>query len=136
MKIIISLIKKHESFIAYGVFGVLTTLVNIITYNCCYNQLGISNTVSNVLAWILAVVFAYITNKMWVFNSKSWQWFVLKREITSFISCRLATGIMDIVIMFICVDFLGWHAMLMKVLSNILVIVLNYIFSKLIIFKK
>lgn len=136
MKIIISLIKKHKSFIAYGVFGVLTTLVNITTYNCCYNQLGISNTVSNVLAWILAVVFAYITNKMWVFNSKSWQWFVLKREITSFISCRLATGIMDIVIMFICVDILGWHAMLMKILSNIVVIVLNYIFSKLIIFKK
>lgn len=136
MEIILNLIKRHKSFIAYGVFGVLTTLVNIITYNCCYNQLGISNTVSNVLAWILAVAFAYITNKMWVFESKSWRWSVLKREVASFISCRLATGIMDIVIMFICVDILGWHAMLMKILSNILVIILNYIFSKLIIFKK
>lgn len=135
MKIIISLIKKHKSFIAYGIFGVLTTLVNIITYTICYNQLGISNTVSNVFAWILAVAFAYITNKIWVFESKSWQLAVLKREITSFIGCRLATGIMDIVIMFICVDILEWNAMLMKVSSNILVIILNYIFSKLIIFK-
>ena len=136
MEIIIKLVEKYKSLIAYGVFGVLTTLVNIITYNYCYNHLGINNTVSNVLAWILAVAFAYITNKMWVFESKSWQWSVLKREVSAFVSCRLATGVMDIVIMFICVDILKWHAMFMKLLSNVLVIILNYIFSKLIIFKK
>ena len=136
MEIIIKLVEKYKSLIAYGVFGVMTTLVNIITYNYCYNHLGINNTVSNVLAWILAVVFAYITNKMWVFESKSWQWSVLKREVSAFVSCRLATGVMDIVIMFICVDILEWHAMFMKLLSNVLVIILNYIFSKLIIFKK
>ena len=133
---ILGLMKKHKSFIAYGVFGVFTTIVNIVTYNICYNNLGISNTISNIAAWILAVTFAYLTNKVWVFDSKSWKWEVLRREVPAFISCRLATGIQDIVIMFICVDIMGLHALLMKVISNVLVISLNYVFSKLVIFKK
>lgn len=136
MKIIMNLIKRHKSFIVYGVFGVFTTIVNIVTYNICYNHLGISNTLSNVAAWILAVTFAYITNKAWVFESRSWKWETLRREIPAFISCRLATGIMDILIMYICVDAMGWHALLMKSASNVVVIILNYIFSKLVIFKK
>lgn len=130
------MMKKYQSFISYAVFGVLTTVVNIVTYSVCYNKLGIGNTLSNVIAWILAVAFAYVTNKLWVFDSKSWKWSVLRREILAFVSCRLATGILDIVIMFVCVDLMDWPAMIMKVLSNVLVIVLNYVFSKLIIFKK
>ena len=136
IQLILDLVKKHKSFIAYGVFGVFTTVVNIVTYNICYNSLGISNTLSNIAAWILAVTFAYLTNKVWVFDSKSWKWEVLRREVPAFISCRLATGVLDIVIMFICVDIMGLHALLMKVISNVLVIILNYVFSKLVIFKK
>ena len=136
MKLIIKLMKKYKSLISYGIFGVLTTIVNLVVYHLCYYQVGIGNTVSNVIAWILAVAFAYFTNKIWVFESKSWSWKVLRREVAAFVSCRIATGIMDIVIMFICVDIIGWHAMLMKVVSNVLVIILNYIFSKLIIFRK
>ena len=136
MKVLENLLKKYKSFLMYGIFGVLTTIVNLVVYNLCYYKAGINNTVSNVIAWILAVAFAYITNKLWVFESKSWKMSVLRREVTAFVSCRLATGIMDILIMYICVDILGWHAMLMKLSSNVLVIILNYIFSKLIIFKK
>ena len=136
INILIKMMKKYKSFIAYGVFGVFTTVVNIVAYNICYYNLELSNTLSNIIAWVLAVTFAYLTNKVWVFDSKSWKWEVLRREVTTFISCRLATGIMDIIIMFVCVDLMGWHAMLMKLLSNILVIILNYIFSKLIIFRK
>ena len=136
MGTVINLIKKYKSFIAYAVFGVFTTVVNILTYNFCYNSLGMSNTLSNIFAWILAVTFAYLTNKAWVFESKSWKWEVLRREVPAFISCRLATGILDIVIMYICVDIMNWHAVLMKVFSNVLVIILNYVFSKLVIFKK
>ena len=128
--------KKYQSFVFYAVFGVFTTVVNIVTYSICYNKLGIGNTLSNVVAWILAVFFAYVTNKVWVFDSKSWKWSVLRREIPAFISCRLATGVLDIAIMFVCEDILGWPAMLMKIVSNVLVIILNYVFSKLIIFKK
>ena len=132
----LGMMKKYQSFISYAVFGVLTTVVNIVTYSICYNKLGIGNTLSNVTAWILAVAFAYVTNKLWVFDSKSWKWSVLRREVPAFISCRLATGILDIAIMFVCVDLFGWPAMIMKIASNVLVIVLNYVFSKLIIFKK
>ena len=121
---------------AYAIFGVLTTVVNIVTYNVCYSSLGINNTLSNVIAWILAVAFAYVTNKVWVFESRSWSREILRKEIPSFVSCRLATGVLDILIMFICVDLMGWPAMLMKIASNVIVIVLNYIFSKLVIFKK
>lgn len=136
MKVLGKLLKKYKSFLMYGIFGVLTTIVNLLVYNLCYYKAGINNTISNVIAWILAVSFAYITNKIWVFESKSWKMSVLRREVTAFVSCRLATGVMDLVIMYICVDVLGWHAMLMKLASNVLVIILNYIFSKLIIFKK
>lgn len=136
MKQMIELLKKYKSFIAYAVFGVFTTIVNIITYNVCYYNLEMSNTLSNIVAWVLAVTFAYLTNKVWVFDSKSWDWQILRKEVPAFISCRLATGVMDLIIMFVCVDLLGWHAMLMKLLSNVLVIILNYVFSKLVIFKK
>lgn len=136
MELILKLMKKYKSFIAYAIFGVFTTVVNILTYNYCYNNLGMNNTLSNVIAWILAVTFAFLTNKAWVFESTSWRWSVLRREIPAFITCRLATGVMDLVIMYICVDVMKWNAMLMKVLSNILVILLNYVFSKLVIFKK
>ena len=136
MELLKKMLIKYRSLIAYGVFGVLTTLVNIVTYHLSYYRFGLNNTFSNIIAWVLAVAFAYFTNKIWVFESKSWKWSVLKREVPAFVSCRLATGILDIVIMYICVDLMQWHAMLMKILSNILVIVLNYVFSKLVIFKK
>ena len=136
MELIKKLLEKYRSFVLYGIFGVLTTVVNLVVYHLCYYRAGMPNTLSNVFAWILAVAFAYLTNKSWVFESKSWKWSVLKREVPAFVSCRLATGIMDIVIMFVCVDLLGWHAMVMKAASNVLVIILNYVFSKLIIFKK
>ena len=136
MNILLKLIKKYKSFAAYGIFGVLTTIVNIVTYNHCYYRVGLGNTFSNIIAWILAVTFAYLTNKVWVFGSRSWKWNVLRREVPAFVSCRVATGIMDLVIMFVCVDIIGWHAMLMKLISNVIVILLNYVFSKLVIFKK
>ena len=133
---VIKLMKKYKSFIAYAVFGVFTTVVNIVAYNVCYSHLEISNTISNVIAWVLAVTFAYLTNKAWVFESYSWKWEVLRKEVTAFVSCRLATGVLDIVIMYICVDIMGWPAMLMKIASNVIVIILNYVFSKWIIFHK
>lgn len=136
MKIILELAKKYRSFILYAVFGVFTTIVNLVVYHLCYYEAGMSNLLSNVFAWVMAVTFAYLTNKSWVFESKSWSWSVLRVEVPAFVSCRLATGFMDLAIMYFSVDILGWHAMLMKFLSNVLVILLNYVFSKLVIFKK
>lgn len=130
------MMKKYKELITYGIFGVLTTVINIVVYTVSYNYLGISNVISNVIAWILSVLFAYVTNKIWVFESKSTRLEVLIREMTAFFGCRLATGVLDIVIMYVAVDRMALNSTLMKCASNVLVIIANYVFSKLIIFKK
>jgi len=124
---------QYKMPILYIFFGGLTTLINIVAYFVAYNICKISNVPSTVIAWILSVIFAFITNKLYVFESKSKS---LLYEISTFFACRLGTGILDVAIMYVSVDILFFNALIMKILSNVLVIVLNYIFSKLIIFNK
>ena len=97
---------------------------------------SIPNVPSTCIAWILSVLFAYLTNKVYVFQSKSFKKEVLLREGLQFFGCRLLTGILDVAIMFVAVDLLHWNGLVWKVISNILVIILNYVASKLLIFKK
>ena len=130
------IILKYKSIIAYLFFGVLTTLINWGSYFLCYNIVQIPNVPSTIIAWILAVAFAFITNKIWVFGSKSFNGKVLLYEIWTFIAARLITGILDVVIMYFAVDVFAMNSTVWKLISNIIVIVLNYIFSRLIIFKK
>ena len=147
METIKNLWEKYKSAILYLIFGGLTTAVNIVTYALCYKGfklgewqilpgLGWGNVPSNIIAWIFGVAFAYVTNKIWVFESKTHSFGALVKEAWKFISCRLGTGLMDLFIMWLCVDILHWNGNLMKVLSNILVIILNYVASKLWIFNK
>lgn len=136
MSTIIELIKKYKSVISYLFFGVCTTVINIATYYLCYNISGIANVPSTVIAWVVAVVFAYITNKLFVFDSKSFKADVLVREVASFFGCRLLTGILDVIIMYVAVDVMDMNSTLWKLVSNVLVIILNYVASKLVIFKK
>lgn len=130
------LFQKYRSVIMYVIFGVCTTVVNIITYNLMYEVWHFSNVLSNVVAWVFAVIFAYITNKLWVFESMSLEKSLVFNEMLKFFSCRLGTGIMDIGIMYLAVDILKMNSMLWKIISNIIVIVVNYIMSKLVIFNK
>jgi len=95
-----------------------------------------SNVPSVIIAWLLAVVFAFFTNKLWVFKSKSFAPDVLKHEIPTFFGARLLTGLLDLGIMYLAVDVLHGNGTVWKLISNILVIILNYVASKLIIFKK
>ncbi|MBQ9492652.1 MAG: GtrA family protein [Oscillibacter sp.] len=97
--------------------------------------LGLSVTASTVIAWVLAVLFAYVTNRRWVFHSAARTAPEIAREMASFFSCRLATGLLDLGCMFLCVDVLGWNDLLIKALDNVLVVVLNYVASKLLIFR-
>lgn len=127
---------KYKEMLLYLVFGGCTTLVNIITYQLCYAKWDVSNVVSTCIAWVVAVIFAFVTNKLFVFESKSFQMDVLVHELISFFSCRFLTGILDVVIMYISVDLMHFNALLWKIIANILVIILNYIASKLIIFSK
>ena len=129
-------IKKNKEAILYIVFGGLTTLVNIVTYSAFYYVAALNNSLSNIIAWIISVVFAYITNKLFVFENKSFAFPLIFVEIGSFFACRIFTGLLDLGIMYLCVDVLAFHALVMKILSNIIVIVLNYIASKFFIFKK
>ena len=101
-----------------------------------FNVTELSNVISTIIAWILAVLFAYFTNKIWVFDSKSFDKNVLIKEIPAFFGCRLATGVLDVVIMFLAVEIAHSYGTVWKIISNILVIIINYIASKLIIFKK
>lgn len=136
MEKIKKLLKKYKFIILYGIFGVLTTIINIVTYALCYDMFNISNVVSNIIAWILSVLFAFITNKIWVFESKCFEFKIFIKELWNFIVCRLATGALDLGIMYVGVDLLKGPALILKIASNIIVIILNYVMSKLFVFKK
>ena len=130
------LLEKYWDILAYLFFGVLTTAVNYLVYLPCFNLLGISASVSNVIAWVVAVAFAYLTNKPWVFKSHDWSRQTVIPELTKFVGCRVGSGALETGIIFLMVDMLGFNGNVMKLLTSILVVVLNYIGSKLLVFKK
>lgn len=131
-----ALMIKYKGLILYGIFGVLTTIINIATYAVCYRVIGIANVPSDIIAWVVGVAFAFITNKLYVFGSKSMDMKTLFPELTKFVAARLATGVLDVIIMFIGVDVMHGPDVILKVASNVIVIILNYVLSKLVVFKK
>lgn len=128
------LLLKYKSFILYVFFGGCTTLVNVIAYAICARAFHLGTVISNIIAWILAVSFAYVTNRSMVFQSEAKGKTAVIREVISFFSCRLLTGGVDLLMMYVFVDMIGVNDLLMKIISNIIVILLNYIASKLLIF--
>ncbi len=128
--------EAHLEGMRYLVFGALATAVNILAYSLCFYLFNISNSTSNVIAWIVAAVFAYFTNKVLVFESKVNTKKELLKEAMSFLGCRLLTLAIDQAIMVIAVDKFKLNGFVMKVIANVIVIILNFVFSKLFIFKK
>lgn len=128
--------KNLKEIIAYLVFGVLTTLVNIVVYWVAAHPLGIKTVPSSIIAWIAAVLFAYVTNRIWVFHSETSGRSGILREMFYFFSARLATGVIDWVFMYVTVDMLSFNDVYMKVIANVIVVILNYVASKLLIFRK
>ena len=138
-------IRKYREQLAYLFFGGVTTLVNIATYALLHVALGMHSDAANVIAWALSVAVAYVTNRIWVFQSRA-RGNAMLREMASFVAGRLLTGLMDQGIMHLATQVIGprlipeaarglWD-MGMKLASNVLVIILNYVFSKLFIFRK
>lgn len=127
--------RHHKEIILYLFFGVCTTLINIVCYALLYDMLRMSNFISTVIAWFVAVVFAFLTNKIFVFESKSPTLDAWFHEMISFFGCRFLTGILDVAIMVVAVDWLHWNGVLWKLISNVIVTVLNYVASKCLIFK-
>ena len=126
----------------YLIFGVSTTLVNWVVYTPLVNLAGVNTTLANGIAWFVAVLYAYVTNKLFVFESKSWKASVLVREILSFFGARVASGVFEIFLPEILMKlglnqtFFGIEGGIAKIVVSVLVIVLNYIFSKLFVFRK
>ena len=131
-----SLLLRYKEQLLYVFFGGLTTLINMAVYALCMQVFGWVNVPSVIIAWVLSVLFAFVTNKLWVFESRETDRATLLREGASFFGARAATGVLDVIIMYLAVDCLGWNATLWKLISNILVIILNYVASKLFIFNK
>lgn len=127
---------KYKDVFFYLVFGVLTTLVNIVVYWAAVHVIGMGVMAGTVLAWALSVLFAYVTNRTFVFHSTASGRQEILKEIASFFACRLGTGVADWAIMFVFVTVLHFNDMAVKILANIIVIVLNYVLSKFVIFKK
>ena len=136
MKLVKSLFVKYYDIISYLFFGVLTTVVNYLVYLPCLNILHLSAAVSNVIAWVAAVAFAYLTNKPFVFKSNDWSMKTVLPELGKFISCRVGSGLLETGIIFVTVDCLTWDGNIMKLITSVLVVVLNYVASKLLIFTK
>lgn len=143
MKKIQELFIKYKEIIMYLIFGVGTTAVNWIIYTVIV-VLGreVNLTIANIIAWVGAVAFAYITNKLWVFESKSWNPKIVWKELGMFLSARIFSGIFEIGLFPVLVwmgmnqAIFGVEGMLAKIVIGVLVIVLNYIFSKLLVFRK
>ncbi len=136
MEKLIRLVKKYWSIISYLFFGVVTTVVNMVTYYICYHIWELNSDLATVIAWVIAVLTAFLTNKPFVFGSHDWSPKVLLPEAGSFFGCRLGSGVVELVLMHVTVEMLGLPGMLMKLLVNVIVVILNYVASKLLVFRK
>ena len=127
---------RYWEVLSYLIFGVLTTAVNYLVYLPVYNLVGLSAALSNAITWVVAVAFAYLTNKPFVFKSHDWSAKIVIPELTKFVGCRVASGAAETLILLLTVDILHWNGNLWKLVTSVLVVVMNYIASKLVVFRK
>lgn len=136
IKIIKNLYNKYEEVIKYLIFGGLTTLVSIISYSLFTRLFSINYLISNILSWILSIIFAFITNKIYVFKSKTKDKNEVIDEMIDFIFFRLLSLCIESIILYTFVSILEFNDLIIKIFAQIVVIILNYVFSKLFVFKK
>ena len=150
MKTITTIFIKYKEIITYIIFGVLTTVVNFFAFWLFKKILGENlYLVNNAIAWVIGVVFAYITNKLFVFESKSWNLKLITKEITGFLGARIFSFLVEEGGMFLFISVLGLGEkslellgftmtgqFIVKLLLAVIVVVLNYVFSKFFIFRK
>ena len=127
---------KYREILLYLIFGGLTTVVSMLSFWLAYNVLGIHELIANVISWICAVTFAYLTNAKWVFESKPANRQERIREIVSFYTGRLATLGVEELLILIFATWLGFNGLLVKLVAQVVVVILNYVISKLFVFKK
>ena len=133
---ILELLRKYRDILAYLVFGVLTTLVDFLVYFPLTNMLSMNATLANVFAWVASVSFAFVTNKPFVFKSHDWSAQVLLPELSKFIGTRLGSGALATAMIFLLVDCLSLDGNIVKIAVSVLVVIINYVGSKLLVFRK
>ncbi len=129
-------IKLTKELVLYIVFGALTTVVSFVSYYVCNTMLGIHYLTSNIISWVLAVLFAYVTNKLFVFESKDLKGKALFREFAAFIVARLISLGIEELGLYLLIGLMHADKNLSKLIMQVIVVIANYVFSKLFIFKK
>lgn len=136
------LFEKYREIIMYLIFGVLTTLVSLLSYSLFVSLLSLSITAASALSWVISVTFAFVTNKLFVFLSRSREKKAVLKELVSFYLARGISGVVEIFLpellfkVGLSFSLFGVKGLVSKIIVNVIVIILNYIFSKLWIFKK
>ncbi|MBE5960955.1 MAG: GtrA family protein [Lachnospiraceae bacterium] len=125
-----------REMITYVISGVFTTIVNFLAYDFFCNRIGIPNLIANSIAWVLAVLFAYVTNNFWVFRDKSHSFESEIVKMAKFFGARLASFFVEQAGMFIFIDLLHFNNLIVKAVLAVFVIIINYVLSKLFIFNR
>lgn len=125
--------RMKKEFISYLFFGVCTTAVNYIVFFA--SKQFIDYRIANAAAWLLSVIFAYVTNKIWVFESHTHGIIGIMREFGTFAGSRILSGLFDMGFLILAVEWMGMNEWLAKLIDGVVVVVLNYIFSKLLVFR-
>ena len=142
MKKIKELYLAHQEIINYLIFGVATTVINWLAYALTVGVLGMAVTPGNIISWLVAVIFAFVTNKLWVFNSKSWAWPLWLKEAGAFFGSRIFTGLVEfagvplLIKLGLDMPLFGIEGFAAKIVVTVVVIILNYILSKFLAFRK
>lgn len=132
----IELLQKYRSVLIYLILGIMTTAVNYAVYLPLYNLCHLSATLSNSIAWVVAVVFAFLTNKPLAFESHDWSLPVIVKEFLPFLLCRVGTGVLETLCIFTLVDCMQLNGNIIKVIVSVAVVIANYFGSKLLVFRK
>jgi putative flippase GtrA len=127
--------KNKKEIINYLIFGVLTTVVNIVSYSLFVEIIGMDYKLATTLAWFISVIFAFITNKHFVYNSKKRDFISVARELVSFSFFRILSYIIDLGMMIVLVEGIHLDSILAKVFANIIVVIINYFASKFFVFQ-
>ena len=133
---------KDKMVINYLIFGIITTLVNWLVYSLLVGVIGTSINIGNMIAWTIAVTFAFFANKVWVFESSSWKFLTVIKEGIFFAGSRLISGALEIVSLPLLItlginqQLFGIDGFVAKILISVVVVILNYIFSRWLVFRK
>ena len=122
--------KKYKEMLLYLFFGGLSFIVSIATYACFNVGMGINELIANILSWIITVMFAFLTNRVWVFQAPTHTITEFLRQMLSFFGGRVVTLVIEEIILLVFITWLGFNSMVVKVIAQVIVIVLNYVISK------